>query len=124
MLTKQKYFEFLDKPQKLLSRQLCKLEKERAIHRIKSNTGELLTAHKENLRIPAVLWKAIYFPNEVTLTISEARLHAQKVKKQIGLRAALCKPEHLWTRDVMQPQGSADEDCAKQLCIACLHHAH
>ena len=47
MFTKQKYFEFGDKPQKLLARQLRKLENERSIHRIKSDTGETLTSHKD-----------------------------------------------------------------------------
>lgn len=47
MFTKQKYFEYVDKPHKLLARQLRKLENERAIHRIKSDTGELLTSHKD-----------------------------------------------------------------------------
>ncbi len=47
MFMKQKDFGFGDKPHKLLARQLCKLESERAIHRIKSDNGEPLTSHKD-----------------------------------------------------------------------------
>lgn len=43
MFMKQKYFEFGDKPHKLLSRQLRKLENDRIIHQIKSESNELLT---------------------------------------------------------------------------------
>ncbi len=42
MFMKQKYFEFGDKPHKLLSRQLRKLESDRTIHRIKSKSGAYL----------------------------------------------------------------------------------
>lgn len=47
VFTKQKHFEFGDKPHKLLARQLRKLENDRAIHKINSETGLTLTSHKE-----------------------------------------------------------------------------
>lgn len=40
---RQKYFEFGDKPQKLLARQLRGLQVGRAIHLIRSKTGEMVT---------------------------------------------------------------------------------
>lgn len=45
--TKQKYFEFGDKPHKLLARQLRKLENDRTIHKIKSGAGIALTSHSD-----------------------------------------------------------------------------
>lgn len=47
MFTKQKYFEFGDKPHKLLARQLQKMENDRTIHKIKSGSGTLLTSSKD-----------------------------------------------------------------------------
>lgn len=44
---KQKYFEFGDKPQKLLARQLHKTASELTIYKIKSDTGEFLTSSKD-----------------------------------------------------------------------------
>ena len=41
--TKQKYFEFGDKPHKLLARQLRKMENDRTIHKIKNENGHLCT---------------------------------------------------------------------------------
>lgn len=43
MSVKQKYFEFGDKPHKLLARQLRKIENDRSIHSIKSVSGAALT---------------------------------------------------------------------------------
>lgn len=43
----QRYFEFGDKPHKLLARQLRKLENDRAIHKIKSLSGSILTSPKD-----------------------------------------------------------------------------
>lgn len=45
--TKQKQFEFGDKPHKPLARQLCKLENDRMIHKIRSEKGELLSLPKD-----------------------------------------------------------------------------
>ncbi|KAF3847275.1 hypothetical protein F7725_020303 [Dissostichus mawsoni] len=42
----QTYFEFGDKPHKLLARQLRKRESDRAIHRVKSEEGTPLTSHR------------------------------------------------------------------------------
>lgn len=47
LYTKQKYFEFGDKPHKLLARQLRKMENDRTIHKIKSNNGTILTKPKD-----------------------------------------------------------------------------
>lgn len=47
MYVKQKYFEFGDKPHKLLARQLRKRESERVIHAVRANTGSLVSSHKE-----------------------------------------------------------------------------
>lgn len=47
IFTKQRYFEFGDKPHKLLARQLRKLENDRTIHRIKSGSGNILTSPKD-----------------------------------------------------------------------------
>ncbi len=47
IFTKQRYFEFGDKPHKLLARQLRKLENDRAIHKIKSRPGNILTSPKD-----------------------------------------------------------------------------
>lgn len=44
---RQKYFEFGDKPHKLLARQLKKIENDRTIHKIRSSNGNLLTSHKD-----------------------------------------------------------------------------
>lgn len=44
---KQKYFELGEKADKLLSRQLKGIQAERAIHKISSSTGQLLTDHKQ-----------------------------------------------------------------------------
>lgn len=44
---KQKYFELGDKPHKLLSRQLRKLENDRIIHQIKSESGNYLFSPSE-----------------------------------------------------------------------------
>ncbi len=44
---KQKYFEFGDKPHKLFSRQLRKLENDHTIHRIKSDSGTYLLSPTE-----------------------------------------------------------------------------
>ena len=45
--TKQIQFEFGDKPQKLLARQLRKIQGEKIIHRIKSENGEFLTQNND-----------------------------------------------------------------------------
>lgn len=47
MYVKQKYFEFGNKPHKLLARQLHKLENDRSIHCIKSISGAPLTLPKD-----------------------------------------------------------------------------
>lgn len=47
MFTKQKYFEFGDKPHKLLARQLQTMENDRTIHKIKLGSGTLLTSSKD-----------------------------------------------------------------------------
>ena len=47
MYMKQKYFEFGDKPQKLLARQLKKQETDRTIYKIKDPNGSIQTSHKE-----------------------------------------------------------------------------
>lgn len=44
---RQNYFEFGDKPHKLLARQLKKLENDRAIHKIRTSNGNLVTSHKD-----------------------------------------------------------------------------
>lgn len=44
---RQKYFEFGDKPHKLLARQLKKLENSRMIYKIRSRNGNLVTSHKD-----------------------------------------------------------------------------
>lgn len=44
---KQKYFEFGEKPQKLLARQLRKIENDCTIYRIKLESGALLTSPKD-----------------------------------------------------------------------------
>lgn len=46
-MSQQKYFEFGDKPHKLLARQLKKLENDRMIHKIRSRNGNLVTSHKD-----------------------------------------------------------------------------
>lgn len=46
IFTKQRYFEFGDKPHKLLARQLRKLENDRTIHKIKSGSGDVPTYPK------------------------------------------------------------------------------
>lgn len=57
---KQKYFEFGDKPQKLLARQLRKIASERAIYKIKSDTGEFLTSSRDiNRRLQSLFALAI-----------------------------------------------------------------
>ncbi len=43
LYTEQKYFEFGDKPHKLLARQLRKIENDRTIHKIKSHDNKILT---------------------------------------------------------------------------------
>lgn len=45
--TKYLQFEFGDKPQKLFARQLRKLDGEKTIHKIRSDTGETLTLPKD-----------------------------------------------------------------------------
>lgn len=45
--TKQTYFEFGDKPHKLLARQLRKRESDRTIHTIKSESGTTVTSHRD-----------------------------------------------------------------------------
>lgn len=47
IFTKQRYFKFGDKPHKLLARQLRRLENDRAIHKIKSLSGGILTSPKD-----------------------------------------------------------------------------
>ncbi|CDQ95737.1 unnamed protein product [Oncorhynchus mykiss] len=47
LYAKQKYFEFGDKPQKLLARQLRKNVSDRMIHKVKSASGELLSSPKD-----------------------------------------------------------------------------
>ena len=47
LFLKQRYFEFGEKPQKLLARQLRKLESDRTIHKIKSEQGTPLTSLKD-----------------------------------------------------------------------------
>ena len=47
LYTKQKYFEFNDKPHRLLARQLRKQENDRTIHKIKSDKGEILFKPKD-----------------------------------------------------------------------------
>lgn len=47
MYIKQRYFEFGDKPHKLLARQLRKIENDRSIHKIKSDSGVPLTLPKD-----------------------------------------------------------------------------
>lgn len=44
---KQKYFEFGDKPHRLLARQLRKQENDRTIHKIKSDKGEVMMKPKD-----------------------------------------------------------------------------
>lgn len=46
LYTRQKYFEFGDKPHKLLARQLRKMENDRAIHKIKAHDNTILTKPK------------------------------------------------------------------------------
>lgn len=46
IFTKQRYFEFGDKPHKLLARQLRKFENDRTIHKIKSGSS-VLTSPKD-----------------------------------------------------------------------------
>lgn len=50
MFTKQKVFQFGDKAHKLLPRHLRKLENESSIHKIKSETGELLWSYKKDTK--------------------------------------------------------------------------
>lgn len=47
LYVKQKYFEFGDKPQKLLARQLRKIISECTIYKIRSDTGEILTSSRD-----------------------------------------------------------------------------
>lgn len=55
--TKQKHFEFGDKPHTRLARQLRKFENNSTIHRIKAQTGVHLTLTTDiNLKTPGVLW--------------------------------------------------------------------
>lgn len=47
LYTKQKYFEFGEKPQKLLAHQLKKIETDRTINKIKDDKGNILTKPKD-----------------------------------------------------------------------------
>lgn len=47
IFTKQQYYEFGNKPHKLLARQLRKLANDRAIHKIKSVSSSILTSPKD-----------------------------------------------------------------------------
>lgn len=47
LYTKQKHFEFGDKPHKLLARQIRKMESDGTIHKLKTNNGEELTKPKD-----------------------------------------------------------------------------
>ncbi len=55
LYTKQKYFEFSDKPHRLLARQLRKQENDRTIHKVRSATGEILTSPKDMWSLSSVL---------------------------------------------------------------------
>ncbi len=61
---KQKYFEFGDKPHKLLSRQLRKLENDRKIHRIKSKSGTYLLCPIEINNRFKQLYESLYISNK------------------------------------------------------------
>lgn len=81
MFTKQKYFEFGDKPHKLHARQLHKLESERAIHRIKSDNGEPLTSHKDINERFEQFYERLYTsqmratPGDMPAFLDECKLH-------------------------------------------------
>lgn len=60
ILTKQRYFEFGEKPNKLLARQLRKLENNRSIRKVKSYTGSVLTSHKDINDRFRQFYKALY----------------------------------------------------------------
>jgi len=47
LYTRQKYFEFGDKPHKLLARQLRKMENDRMIHKVKGHNNTILTKPKD-----------------------------------------------------------------------------
>lgn len=47
LYTRQKFFEFGDKPQKLLARQLRKIENDRTIHKVKARDNTILTKPKD-----------------------------------------------------------------------------
>lgn len=47
LFTQQKYFEFGEKPHKLLARQLRKMESDRTITQLKSNQGDILVSYKD-----------------------------------------------------------------------------
>lgn len=47
LFTQQKYFEFGEKPHKLLARQLRKIESDRTITQVKSEHGDLLVSYKD-----------------------------------------------------------------------------
>lgn len=62
IFTKQKYFEFGDKPHKLLARQLRKIENDKTIHKIRSKAGKILSAPKEINEEFKQFFKALYTP--------------------------------------------------------------
>ncbi len=47
LYTRQRFFEFGDKPHKLLARQLQKMENDRTIHKIKAHDNTILTKPKD-----------------------------------------------------------------------------
>lgn len=47
LYARQRFFEFGDKPHKLLARQLRKMENDRTIHKIKAKDGTMLTKPKD-----------------------------------------------------------------------------
>lgn len=59
---KQKYFEFGDESHKLLVRQLRKIEKYRAIHKVKSGEGIALTSHKDINDLLKQFYETLYTP--------------------------------------------------------------
>ena len=79
--TKQLQFEFGDKPQKLLARQLRKLEGEKIIHRIKSRNGELLVNPRDiNERFLQ------YYKNLYSVKTAENRIGIEAFKKKCNLK--------------------------------------
>lgn len=103
IFTKQKHFEFGDKPHKLLARQLRKIENDRTIHKIKSGAGNILTAPKEINETFKQFFKALYTsklsapPDTMQLFLDKCKLPSLNQEEHNALDADVTHGEILAT---------------------------